>query len=176
MSKSKGNVIAPQQVSDKMGADILRLWVGLHRLLRRADHLRRNPQARRRRLPPHPQHAALPARQRLRLRRRHRHAAGRAMAGNRPLRAGPDPRAAGILPRRLRQLRVPPGGPGAADLLLGRPGRLLPRHPEGSPVHHGAQVGRPAARPSPPCGTSPKPSFACWRRSPPSPPKKSGRC
>ena len=27
MSKSKGNVIAPQQISDKMGADILRLWV-----------------------------------------------------------------------------------------------------------------------------------------------------
>ncbi|MDD2883849.1 MAG: isoleucine--tRNA ligase [Dechloromonas sp.] len=27
MSKSKGNVIAPQQVTDKMGADILRLWV-----------------------------------------------------------------------------------------------------------------------------------------------------
>ena len=26
MSKSRGNVIAPQQVSDKMGADILRLW------------------------------------------------------------------------------------------------------------------------------------------------------
>ena len=26
MSKSKGNVIAPQQISDKMGADILRLW------------------------------------------------------------------------------------------------------------------------------------------------------
>jgi isoleucyl-tRNA synthetase len=26
MSKSKGNVIAPQQVSDKMGAEILRLW------------------------------------------------------------------------------------------------------------------------------------------------------
>ena len=27
MSKSVGNVIAPQQVSDKMGAEILRLWV-----------------------------------------------------------------------------------------------------------------------------------------------------
>jgi isoleucyl-tRNA synthetase len=27
MSKSKGNVVAPQQVSDKMGAEILRLWV-----------------------------------------------------------------------------------------------------------------------------------------------------
>ena len=33
MSKSKGNVIAPQQVSDKMGADILRLD-GFHRLFR----------------------------------------------------------------------------------------------------------------------------------------------
>ncbi len=28
MSKSKGNVIAPQQVSDTLGAEILRLWVG----------------------------------------------------------------------------------------------------------------------------------------------------
>ena len=27
MSKSKGNVIAPQQVMDELGADILRLWV-----------------------------------------------------------------------------------------------------------------------------------------------------
>ena len=34
---------------------------GVHRLLRRADDFRRNPQARRRRLSPHPQHAALPA-------------------------------------------------------------------------------------------------------------------
>ncbi|HKO87688.1 MAG TPA: isoleucine--tRNA ligase [Burkholderiales bacterium] len=28
MSKSKGNVVAPQKVSDTLGADILRLWVG----------------------------------------------------------------------------------------------------------------------------------------------------
>jgi len=28
MSKSKGNVVAPQQVSDTLGAEILRLWVG----------------------------------------------------------------------------------------------------------------------------------------------------
>src|SRR4029079_5502462 len=27
MSKSKGNVVAPQQVMDELGADILRLWV-----------------------------------------------------------------------------------------------------------------------------------------------------
>ncbi len=44
---------------------------GVHRLLRRADHFRRNPQARRRRLSPHPQHAALPAGQYVRFRRRH---------------------------------------------------------------------------------------------------------
>jgi isoleucyl-tRNA synthetase len=27
MSKSRGNVIAPQEVADELGADILRLWV-----------------------------------------------------------------------------------------------------------------------------------------------------
>ncbi|MFX7829100.1 class I tRNA ligase family protein, partial [Acinetobacter baumannii] len=27
MSKSKGNVVAPQKVSDSLGAEILRLWV-----------------------------------------------------------------------------------------------------------------------------------------------------
>ena len=42
----------------------------LGRLLRRALHLRRDPQARRGELPPHPQHAAVPARQHRRLRRR----------------------------------------------------------------------------------------------------------
>ena len=141
MSKSKGNVIAPQQVSDKMGADILRLWTALDRLFRRADDFRRNPQTRRRRLPPHPQHAALPARQRFRFRRKQGHAAGRRMAGDRPLRAGADSRIAGVVLRRLRPLRVPPHRPGLADLLLGRPRRLLPRYPQGPPVHHGAEVG-----------------------------------
>lgn len=27
MSKSKGNTIAPQEIADKMGIDVLRLWV-----------------------------------------------------------------------------------------------------------------------------------------------------
>jgi hypothetical protein len=45
------------------------------------------------------------------------------------------------VPRRgLRALRVPPGRGQAADVLLRRPGRLLPRHPEGPPLHHGAEV------------------------------------
>jgi isoleucyl-tRNA synthetase len=37
MSKSKGNVIAPQKVSDTLGADILRLWDRRHRLLGRTE-------------------------------------------------------------------------------------------------------------------------------------------
>ena len=28
MSKSKGNVVAPQKVSDTLGAEVLRLWTG----------------------------------------------------------------------------------------------------------------------------------------------------
>jgi isoleucyl-tRNA synthetase len=39
MSKSKGNVVAPQEVSDTLGAEILRLWVASHRLLGRAVDL-----------------------------------------------------------------------------------------------------------------------------------------
>ena len=69
MSKSKGNVVAPQKVSDTLGAEILRLWVGGHRLFGRALDLRRDPEARRRELSAHPQHAALPARQHRRFRR-----------------------------------------------------------------------------------------------------------
>ena len=68
MSKSKGNVVAPQKVTDTLGAEILRLWVARDRLLGRAVDLRRDPEARRRELPAHPQHAALPARQHRRLR------------------------------------------------------------------------------------------------------------
>ena len=36
MSKSLGNVIAPQKVADTLGAEIMRLWVAAHRLLGRA--------------------------------------------------------------------------------------------------------------------------------------------
>ena len=72
MSKSLGNVIAPQKVSDTLGAEILRLWVGADRLLGRAVDLRRNPEARGRELSPHPQHAAFPARQHRRFRSRRR--------------------------------------------------------------------------------------------------------
>ena len=71
MSKSLGNGIEPQEVSDKLGAEILRLWVASSDYSGEITHLRRDPQARRRIVPAHPQHPALPARQRRRLRHRH---------------------------------------------------------------------------------------------------------
>jgi cysteinyl-tRNA synthetase len=63
MSKSKGNVIAPQKIADTLGAEILRLWVAATdysgELSISDEILKRVVES----LPPHPQHAALPARQ-----------------------------------------------------------------------------------------------------------------
>ncbi len=136
MSKSLGNTLAPQKISDTLGAEILRLWVAstdysgelsisdeiLKRVVEAYRRIRNtlrfllaniadfDPQARR--------------------------AADRRAVRDRPLRARAD-RAPGRRASRhdLRPLRVPPGGREAADLLLGGPGRVLPRHPQGPPVH-----------------------------------------
>jgi isoleucyl-tRNA synthetase len=91
MSKSKGNVIAPQKIADTLGAEILRLWVAATdysgELSISDEILKRVVEAYRR------------IRNTLRFLLANtsdfdpatRHAAGRAMAGNRPLRAGHDP-------------------------------------------------------------------------------------
>ena len=87
MSKSLKNGIEPQAVSDKLGAEIIRLWVaasdysgdiaGDDKILARVVDA----------LPPHPQHAALPAGQHERLRPRDRRGAAGRPARDRPLRA-----------------------------------------------------------------------------------------
>jgi isoleucyl-tRNA synthetase len=146
MSKSLGNGIEPQAVSQKLGAEIIRLWVAASDYSGDIAGRRQDPGARGRRLPPHPQHAALPAGQHVRLRPGDRHRAGRPDAGDRPLGAGAHGRAAGHHPAALRGLRVPPGGVPAAGVLLGRPGRVLPRRAEGPAVHHGAPEPGPAQR------------------------------
>jgi isoleucyl-tRNA synthetase len=46
MSKSLGNVVAPQKVIDQLGADVLRLWVASTDYRNEMSGLRRNPQAR----------------------------------------------------------------------------------------------------------------------------------
>ncbi len=77
---------------------------GLDRLLGRARHLGRDPQARGGRLSPHPQYAALPAGQPDRLRPCQARPAARAVAGDRPLRRGPDGCAAERNPVALRRV------------------------------------------------------------------------
>ena len=97
MSKSKGNVIAPQKVSDTLGADILRLWTAATdysgELSISDEILKRVVEGYRR------------IRNTLRFLlantsdfdARQGPAAGRAVAGNRPLRAGHDAPVAGAV-------------------------------------------------------------------------------
>ena len=128
--------------------------VRVDRLLGRPGDRRQDPGARRRRLPAHQEHAALPARQHERLRRRPRRVAGRRDARDRPLGARPHGGAAGrdrrqlrrvarrLRRRPLRRLRVPSGHVDAAGVLLRGPRRVLPRHPEGPALHDGAGLAR----------------------------------
>ena len=62
MSKSLGNVVAPQDVIKQSGADILRMWVCAVRLCRRSAHRAGNPQDHRRDLSQAAQHHPLDAR------------------------------------------------------------------------------------------------------------------
>ena len=70
MSKSKGNVVSPQKVSRHARRRNPAAVGGGDRLFGRAVDLRRDPEARGGKLSPHPQHAALPARQHVRFRSR----------------------------------------------------------------------------------------------------------
>ena len=141
MSKSLGNVDRAAEGLGHAGRGDPAPVGGGDRLLRRAVDLRRDPEARGRELSPHPQHAALPARQHLRFR------SGEARACRWPRWLEID-RYALALTRAAAEgractadydaLRVPPGGAEAADVLLRGSGRLLPRHPEGPALHRGA--------------------------------------
>ena len=61
MSKSLGNGVDPAEVMAKSGADVLRLWVASVDYSQDVEHLRRDPPAHLRGVPPHPQHVPLPA-------------------------------------------------------------------------------------------------------------------
>ena len=62
MSKSLGNVVAPQDVMKQSGADILRMWVCAVGLCRRPAHRPGDPENHDRDLPQAPQHHPLDAR------------------------------------------------------------------------------------------------------------------
>ena len=64
MSKSVGNVVAPEEIIKKHGADVLRLWVAASDYRDDVAHLRRDHVRPRRGLPEDPQHPPLRARAR----------------------------------------------------------------------------------------------------------------
>ncbi len=145
MSKSLGNVTAPQEVTDKMGADILRLWVVNSDV---TEDLRIGPEILK-------QQAELYRRLRNTLRwllgaldgfddaeRVPDADAGAGALGAAP--AGGAGRAAAPRPGRPRLDRRLPG---AARLLLGRPLRLLLRRPQGRAVLRRAGQPAPPRRP-----------------------------
>jgi isoleucyl-tRNA synthetase len=143
MSKSLGNVIAPQKVMKTLGADVLRLWVAAtdyanemsvsdEILKRMSDSYRRIRNTARFLLG----NLAASIRRAMRCRRRScsRSTAGRWRARQRCSRRSSRP----------TQLRVPPDLPEGAQLLRRGPRRLLPRRHQGPPVHHaGRQPGAP---------------------------------
>jgi isoleucyl-tRNA synthetase len=124
MSKSIGNVVAPQEIIEKHGAEVLRLWVA-------STHLRRDHRPPGGRLPQDPQHLPLHPRQPERLRPGHGPGGHGRHAAPGPLRpehgAGQTP----DHPGRLRELRIPQGLPHPAQPLHHGPKLLLPRHHKG---------------------------------------------
>ncbi len=135
MSKSKGNVVEPQKVSNTLGAEILRLWVAAtdysgelfisDEILKRVVESYRRIRNTLRFLLANtsdfdPASDAVPIDQLLEIDRYRARGGARA----RRYRRG-----------RLRALRISPGRAATADVLFRGPRRLLPRRVEGSPVH-----------------------------------------
>ena len=141
MSKSKGNVVSPQKVAESLGAEILRLWVAAtdysgeltisDEILKRVVEGYRRIRNTLRFLLANTADFDRGAATRCRSRSCWRSTAI-ALAQAQTLAAAV---AADYAP-----LRVPPRRAAAADLLLGGPGRLLPRRPEGPAVHGGART------------------------------------
>ena len=136
----------PQKVADTLGAEIMRLWVASTdysgELSLSDEILKRVVES----VPPHPQHAALPAGQCQRL----RSASATACRSSRCSRSTATRwRCCAISARsrsRLRALRVPSDRRATADVLLGRSRRVLSRHPEGPAVHDARRDSKRAAR------------------------------
>ena len=160
MSKSLGNVIAPQKVSDTLGAEILRLWVGAtdysgelsisDEILKRVVEAYRRIRNTLRFLLANlsdfdPAKHAMPVGDWVEL---DRYAVALA------------PTFQDELAERLRALRVPPRRAEAADVLLGGPRRVLPRRAQGPALHHPQGLGRAALRAERALSRHPEPAAA----------------
>jgi hypothetical protein len=132
MSKSLGNVIAPEEIINRHGAELLRLWVAATDYREEMRISEEIPERLRRGVPARPQHGALPPREPLRLRPRARCRSGRAASRARAVGAPPDAPARRALSPRVRGLRVPRRLPRAQQLLQRRHERALHGRAEGS--------------------------------------------
>ena len=144
MSKSLGNVIAPQKVSDTLGAEVIRLWVAStdysgelsisDEILKRVVESYRRIRNTLRFLLANTAdfdaaRNALPVEEWVEIDRY-------ALAMTREM--------AEACIADYHEVRVPPGGAAPADLLLRGPRRILARHPQGPPLHHGRGIARAA--------------------------------
>ena len=154
MSKSLGNFVALHEVTAKLGAEIIRLWcastdysgdlaIDDKILARVVDAYRRIRNTLRFLLANtsdfDPSTDAVALADMLEI---DRWALARTAALQAEIVGRIDPRARRLQRRPLRRLRVPSGRRQAAGVLLGRPRRVLPRHPEGPPLHDGDGVAR----------------------------------
>ncbi len=154
MSKSLGNVHRAAEAGRSVRRRNHALVGRVDRLLRRPVDLRRDPEARRRELSPHPQHAALPAREHVGLRSgAHALPVDEWLEIDRYAIARLDALQIELLAH-LDEFEFHPVVVEAADVLLRRPRRLLSRRAEGPPLHDGRGRLARAARRRPRCGTS----------------------
>jgi isoleucyl-tRNA synthetase len=143
MSKSAGQCGRAAESGQLAGRGCVAAVGGGHRLSRRDERLGRNSQAHGRFLPADAQHRPLPAGQSQRLRSRPPCAAARTDAGAGSLGGRSRFPLAGRRSRRLRPIPVPSDLPEDSQFLFGRHGQPLPRHHQGSPVHHRPRQHRP---------------------------------
>ena len=154
MSKSLGNFIALHEVTAKLGAEIIRLWCAstdysgdLASTTRSspASSMPTGASATRCASCSPTRATSIPRRTPSRSPGCSRSTAGRSPARRRcrpRSSAASTTRAASSRGGHYGALRVPSGRRQAAGVLLGRPRRVLPRHPEGPPLHDGARLAR----------------------------------
>ena len=167
-------LIEPEEIIKKYGADVLRLWAASVDFTEDVRVLRHHPGAAVGGLSQAAQHVPLRARQPVRFRSGARRGSGGRVAGDRPVdslarrAAGPRlPRAGTTNSRSTRSIAPFTTSPRRSQLDLFR-------RAEGSSLHRRARVRKPAAARRPRSTGWATRSSACWLRSSASPPTRSG--
>ncbi len=145
MSKSLGNVMEPNEIVAKWGADLLRVWVASQDYTTDVRLVRGDDAAARRGVSQDSQHVPLRALESLRFRSGARFRSRFRAMGNGRVDAAPHRRCDSRMPRVVRQFRFPSRLSPAARFLQRRFERVLFRRAEGPPLHVRAEQSRAAA-------------------------------